>query len=321
MRSVIISIMIIFLIQPAGALDRASSTAEFLLIPPDARSIGLAGSFTAIADDVNTSYWNPAGLSYLAGIQMGYSHNFWFMDFNFDSFSFSYNLENKGTIGGYFNLLWMKDLIKGMDNSGNFSGEYIGASFYGIGVSYGLNPFKVSLNKIQNSITVGASIKVIHQSLYHFNSTTFAFDVGALSKNFLFNGINIGIAIHNLGFNSKFENASEKLPSKLNFGLSYFNKVYSKKFKSITIQPSVETYIVNNYGFVFSSGSEFIYSDTKKSLDIALRVGVIFPETDYLFSGLKAGLGVSIKPVSFDYAISFDNNLNYLHSLSLKYFY
>jgi hypothetical protein len=42
-----------------------TSGADFLKIDSGARSQGMGGAFTAVADDVNALTWNPAGIAFL----------------------------------------------------------------------------------------------------------------------------------------------------------------------------------------------------------------------------------------------------------------
>ena len=58
-------LMIISGTQPKLYAQAGGSTVPFLLISPDARTSGMGEAGTAIADDINAIYWNPAGLGFL----------------------------------------------------------------------------------------------------------------------------------------------------------------------------------------------------------------------------------------------------------------
>lgn len=49
-------------VLPSGA-SAAKFAGEFMAIGPGARALGMGGAFCAVAADVSTIYWNPAGLS------------------------------------------------------------------------------------------------------------------------------------------------------------------------------------------------------------------------------------------------------------------
>ena len=81
--------------QAAKIYPAAGSTsAAFLKIGVGARAIGMAGAFTAVADDPYAIYWNPAGLSLLSGSQASFTHNDYFQDLkqDFMTYSFGKNL-------------------------------------------------------------------------------------------------------------------------------------------------------------------------------------------------------------------------------------
>ena len=51
--------------REAGASFAGVRAAEFLTIPVGARGIGMGSAFTAVADDITSIWWNPAGLGFL----------------------------------------------------------------------------------------------------------------------------------------------------------------------------------------------------------------------------------------------------------------
>ncbi len=50
---------------------------QFLKIGTGAREIGMGEAMTAVTDDVNALYWNPAGLAKVDRLQIGAHHNEW----------------------------------------------------------------------------------------------------------------------------------------------------------------------------------------------------------------------------------------------------
>jgi hypothetical protein len=54
-----------FAVAGPAAGQHFTSGADFLLIGSGARSEGMGGAFTAVADDVNALTFNPAGLALL----------------------------------------------------------------------------------------------------------------------------------------------------------------------------------------------------------------------------------------------------------------
>src|SRR3972149_6845484 len=58
--------------------------AEFLTIPVGARGIGMGNAFIARAGDISAIYWNPAGLGFMEGSQVFFSHVDMPLDFSLD---------------------------------------------------------------------------------------------------------------------------------------------------------------------------------------------------------------------------------------------
>jgi hypothetical protein len=76
-RSVII--MAILLVEAALAAPRsfAAGTTSFesLLVGTGARAQGVGGAYTALTDDVNSIYWNQAGLCLVTEPQVTFMYN------------------------------------------------------------------------------------------------------------------------------------------------------------------------------------------------------------------------------------------------------
>src|ERR1043166_1325643 len=52
-----------------------STSGTFLTLPVGARAMALAGAFSSIADDPSALYWNPAGITQMAGTSASYSYD------------------------------------------------------------------------------------------------------------------------------------------------------------------------------------------------------------------------------------------------------
>ena len=97
-----VSISMVFCVSEAGAV--------FLLISPGAAAQGAGEAQVARADDAYTSYFNPAGLSFIDGNEVVLQHCNWLpnlaSDIYFDFIGFNKHL-GLGTLGGhliYLNL-------------------------------------------------------------------------------------------------------------------------------------------------------------------------------------------------------------------------
>src|SRR5687767_4320158 len=56
-------------------LAAGTSSAQFLKMGAGARAAAMGNAFTAVADDVTATYWNPAGLGQIKNAQMSLMQN------------------------------------------------------------------------------------------------------------------------------------------------------------------------------------------------------------------------------------------------------
>lgn len=66
-----------------------TTVAQFLKIGAGARPISMGGAYTALADDINSIYWNPAGLAIIGGSgEATFNHAEWLADTQYDFAAF-----------------------------------------------------------------------------------------------------------------------------------------------------------------------------------------------------------------------------------------
>ena len=87
----------------AFATDAGVNGAQFLKIGAGARPTAMGDAFTAIADDVNATYFNPAGLAQLKTAELTAMRTQWFqnIDYSFGAFAMP-------TSAGTFGISWPK---------------------------------------------------------------------------------------------------------------------------------------------------------------------------------------------------------------------
>ncbi len=112
----------------AGAADSESNYAgEAMSIGVGARPLGMGGTFAAVADDASTSYWNPAGMTNIQGVEVS---SVKLTKINDLDTKYSYvNLVYNGKEVGAFGLGWLRQAIGGISIRGvDLSGQPIKAS-------------------------------------------------------------------------------------------------------------------------------------------------------------------------------------------------
>ena len=99
-------LLIIFLLTvttvawPAEIHEAAGTTAAaFLKIDSGTRPMAMGGAFTGLANDVNTLFWNPAGLTSIEFREFSAMQNFSIADINSQAIGYAQRLNQKMTFG------------------------------------------------------------------------------------------------------------------------------------------------------------------------------------------------------------------------------
>src|SRR5436309_2306797 len=87
-----------------------TSGAPFLRIGVGARASGMGEAFTAVADDVSTIFWNPAGLANFKGREFLFMHNLWAPETSLEYVAYAQPIKDFGTLSGSLTYLWMPPL-------------------------------------------------------------------------------------------------------------------------------------------------------------------------------------------------------------------
>lgn len=161
-------------------LARAFSN-EFLNIGVDARAFGMANSVVAHTSDVNSAYWNPAGLTQVTeGIQIAAMHAAYFQNIaNYDYAAVALPLENDQTLAVSLFRFGVDDILNTtqlIDSQGNIDFDRVSTfstADYALGVSYAGNFLR---NK---NLALGANAKLVYRHIGPFaQSFGFGLDLG-----------------------------------------------------------------------------------------------------------------------------------------------
>ena len=101
------SLVVLFLVHPLQASGTAGvSGADFLEIGVGSRSLGMSEAFTAATDDINTIYYNPAGLGSLKYPILSVQHQELILDSRYENISVSYPIHH-GNIAVTNSIFWV----------------------------------------------------------------------------------------------------------------------------------------------------------------------------------------------------------------------
>ena len=194
--------------------NAGNSAAQFLKISPGGRIPGLGNAGTSLGGNAESMFYNPAGIGYLDNMEISVNFSRLFEDMNYISASVGMPIEGIGTVGiGFIDLFYGDIPVVIQDSSGELSESgSTGAGDMAFLLSWG--------KEIGDILMVGCNAKMIYQTLEDEKSTSFAFDVGGMKK-LLDDKLGIGLAVQNLGTESKFMESGFSLPLVIRFGTSY----------------------------------------------------------------------------------------------------
>lgn len=152
---------------------------EFMNIGVDAAALAMSGSVTATSNDVNSGYWNPAGLVHLKDNALALMHSSYFANIaNYNYVAFAMPLDDRSAIGLSVIRFGVDDILdttKLIDQQGNINYDRINlfsAVDYGVTFSYARKLPIPGLN-------YGVNAKVIRRIIGDFASSWgFGFDLG-----------------------------------------------------------------------------------------------------------------------------------------------
>lgn len=152
---------------------------EFMNIGVDAAALGMSSAVTAHTNDVNSGYWNPAGLLALEDNQLALMHSSYFANIaNYDYAAFAMPLDNRSAVGISLIRFAVDDILNTtqlIDDQGNINYDRI--SLFST-ADYGLT-FSYARKLPVQGLNYGVNAKVIRRIIGDFASSWgFGFDAG-----------------------------------------------------------------------------------------------------------------------------------------------
>jgi tetratricopeptide (TPR) repeat protein len=222
-----------------GVEDNAGLTAfPVLNIPLGGRAEGMAGSFSAVSDDISFLEWNPAGSSMLPKTELAFFHNNWIADAKIEGAAFASRFKDFGFAAGgkwlyipftEYNIYgeraskgYYSEAVATLNGSFNFLSGY-----YFSGVSLGVNikgAFRFVPDFSDSDDLDNKTGSLVSGSGWEQSAAMAMADIGALTRiNFLkfYNSrernLSFALTLRNLGPPAK----GDPLPTLATAGLSW----------------------------------------------------------------------------------------------------
>ena len=207
----------------AQTLKAGINSAAFLKVGVGARQAALGSAVTSMNGDATNMFWNPAGVALKdESAQAAFTYNNWIGGLSQEAVAASYNWTDVGTIGIGFQSFGINGITADRDNG--YSDPTLQAQVTDMNTSstYDYQDLDIQLTYsryITDYLSLGASVKYIHESIDGVGAGTVGFDMGSV-YNIGVLGWNIGARINNLGGDIKFYSFASPIPLTFSIGTS-----------------------------------------------------------------------------------------------------
>ena len=288
----------------------------------DAASLAMSNAVVSSTNDVNSGYWNPAGLMQLEGEQVAFMHGSYFANIaQYDYLAYAKNIDDQSAWGfsairfGVDNILNTTQLI---DSQGNIDYNRItlfSAADYGFTFSYA--------RKLQvPGFQYGVNAKVIRRIIGDFASSWgFGFDFGLQYDN---ENWHYGLMIRDITTTYNIWNINKEEFSKVSNAIAGQNQTIPEN-SEITL-PKVQFGLSKKFAFhnesalLVASNLNLRFEQTNdlistKILSIDPAVGLEYSYIDMVFVRSGVGNFQNITQLDNEKSISFQPNIG----LGFKY--
>ncbi|HTY58853.1 MAG TPA: PorV/PorQ family protein, partial [Bacteroidota bacterium] len=185
--------------------NKAGRTAfQFVKIGVGARETALGESGLASVRDVNSVFWNPAGLSGVASTEAAFSYNTWFGGMKHVAGGLGVRVGGVGIVGLSAVSLNYGDIQEALV-TGTSSDTRTGNTFTGGDLMAGVT----FCREFSDRLSIGVTAKYLQEKLWIYQAHLFAFDVGT-NYDTGFKGIRFGMSAQNFGKSVQFLAVSDR---------------------------------------------------------------------------------------------------------------
>lgn len=287
------ALLLILAVSPVCFAEGEVNAMPHLRLGAGARSIGLGGAFTAIAEDATATVWNPAGLGSAADLSLNFSTQRLSLDRSHNFIAITKSLGNAGSVG----LAATNFGVSGYEIHNNQE-EYGGTA------DYSTNAYSLSYGIGFGNFNVGLTGRMLSDS----------FGVEDVENMSGFGGVDIGLMGHALHIdvndaqvptfhyglvvkNLAGTVGEGTIPMIVNVGVAY--NLYMGNV--VTFSADIENEFVNLDQSAFSMRGGVEYTITNiRSTEFALRAGM---RASRDVQSLFGGFGVNVAGLQVDYAI------------------
>ena len=271
---------------------------DYLQYGAGARSLALGGAYVALANEASAPDWNSAGLTQINEQQFLAMYAPFFEQTSYNFVSYIHPLGRLGTLA-ISDVLFHSAGYEEVDNTGDVIGINKSIFKNAVIISYA--------NKIHKSLSLGASLKLIHERVMRYSGNGQGIDLGILYQPL--DILNIGLAVQNvLQPNVTLRDDPDVYEINLKGGVAL--KTFSNRF---TLTADINK-LADEKSY-FCAGVEF--SPWERAASSSLKRVDLRAGFNHLQS-FTCGIGLKIKFFTVDYAFS-PHDLGNLHKFALTF--
>jgi len=285
------------------AADAGTTAFEFLKFETGARAIAMGGAYSAIADDINSLVWNPAGMSQVNRKEASFTHIESVVGIRCEYLGYIHPISDSNIIGGSVSLLTTGDMDR-YDEFDVADGTKFAASDIAASVSY--------CNAFNENISLGGTLKILSERLEEEGALGIALDAGMLYK--LNDKYSLACVLQNIGPGVRFIDGGILSAMPMNVKLGAGVRLLDNK--QLTLATDINLPLADT--IYICLGAEYSIGE-----NFAIRMGFNTRTMQDLgtLSGLSIGLGLtnvlaSDMQAGFDYAFVPYGALGIMHRIS-----
>jgi hypothetical protein len=308
--------LVVLVLAATGACAANKYAGEFLTHGVGARALGMGSAFVAVADDVTSGYWNPAGVVDLGerGVQLMHSETFGDV-VNYDTGAYVHPLDDDSALAVTFVRLAVDD-IPFTDFESDEERIYYDESRISWESDSETAALVTYARRPSDRLRLGGNLKLIRKVIGNFSAYGLGFDIGA--KYDIAEGTTLGLNVQDatttyLAWDTK---ERERIMPTVKVGVAYSRPVDTMD-GVVTAAADADVRFENrlmadeyHLGSVSADthfGLEFVYREL-----VGVRAGLAMGQ-------LTAGAGLSLAGFTVDYAFGKHEYLDSSHRVSASY--
>ncbi|MCP3683734.1 MAG: PorV/PorQ family protein [bacterium] len=301
----ILAVAVVFtLLNFAEASNMGTTGAQFLKIDPAARPLGMGGAYSAVVDDSNAIFYNPAGIARLENREISGTYLQYFQSVSYGSLAVVLPSENC-VLGVGVNYLGVGDIDKRAaidtdDPTGTGVVDTFGAMDTAVSIVY-------AKGNVYEDLDVGVNMRFVYQTIDDDSAFSVMMDIGGFYP--VNDKLSLALGVQNIGMGVKFSDENDPLPLNLKAGAAY------RPISNLVVSCDINEYIIDQVLYA-SAGAEFWFKEM-----VGLRAGYKYGyDTDSLGSnvGLAFGAGFRYSNMGIDYSFAPFGELGDTHRISFS---